>query len=97
MANLNVETNKIREAGSTIVDLSFDFIRLVNDFYNRINVIPSITNEWVGHESVNYVKMCMSEKENYFRYANSLKTLGNCLLEFSDKLDELAKEVEDDL
>ena len=97
MANIKVDTKKIKNAGNDIKDLSYEFINLINSFYSRINKIPTATHEWVGDESLTYVKMCMSEKENYLRFADSLKSLGNNLVDFSDKIDDTIREVNDEL
>lgn len=93
MANIKIESKKIKDAGKDIVELSYDFINLVNSFYNRIGKIPTATHEWVGEESLTYVKMCLSEKEDYLKFADSLKSLGNSLVDFSDKVEERTKEV----
>lgn len=97
MANINVDIEKMRESGKDLQNLSIEFISLINDFYNRINKIPTITKEWIGPTASNYVKVCLAEKENYLKYGNSLKQLGGVLVDYSYKLDDRVKSTEEDL
>lgn len=97
MISVNIDTVKIKEAGKDIKELSFELLNLINDFYGRINNIPTKTREWVGKESVSFVQLCMSEKEEYLRFINSLKLLGESLIVYSDSLEGRVRGVENEL
>lgn len=95
--NIDIDTKKIKEAGNNIVNLSFELIEILNNFYRRIDEIPIKTREWVGSKAIDYTKLCDIEKEEYMKYINSLKLLGNSLVTYSENLDNIAKKVEEEL
>ncbi len=95
--NFNTDTVKLREAGTNIVDLSFELLELINNFYERINNIPTKTREWVGKEALNYSRLCISEKEEYLKYINSLKLIGENLISLANQLENRTNLVEEEL
>lgn len=95
--NLNIDTKKINEAGTNIVDLSFDLLDIINNFYERINNIPTKTGEWVGKESVYFASLCMVEKEEYVKFISSLKAFGENLISFATNIDNQVNCVENEL
>lgn len=96
MSTINVDIEKVKESGQDIKDLAFDFIELINEFYNRINMIPTKSNEWIGNSSKEFVNLCMLEKSNYIKYGNAIKELGICLINFSEELENRKKDSEDE-
>lgn len=97
MSTINVDIEKIKESGQDIEDLAFDFIELINKFYNRINMIPTKSNEWVGNSSKEFVRLCMLEKSNYIMYGNAIKELGVSLINYSEKLENRKKDSEGEM
>jgi len=95
--NINTDTKKIEEAGMNIVDLSFELLDIINGFYERISNVPIKTREWVGKEAISYTKLCVSEKEEYVKLINSLKIIGESLINFSNNLENRVSSMEDEL
>ena len=95
MSTINVNIEKIKESGKDIKELSFEFINLIDDFYNRINLISTKTNEWIGSSSVEFIRWCMLEKSSYIKYGNSLKELGESLVKYSEELVDRKKDSEE--
>lgn len=97
IVNLNTDTKKLKEAGTNIVDLSFELLDVINSFYDRIGNIPTKTREWVGKESLSYTKLCISEKDEYVKFINSLKLVGENLILFSNDFENRINAVEEEL
>lgn len=97
VVDLNIDTQKIKKAGVEIIELSFEAIEIINSFYTRINNIPTKTREWVGKESEYYSYLCLNEKEQYIKFLNSLKSLGESLITYSNDLEGRANSVEGEL
>lgn len=95
MSTINVNIEKIKDSGQDIKNLSFEFNNLINGFYNRINLIPIKTNEWIGKNSKEFVRLCMLEKGTYIKYGNSLKELGESLIKYSEELEGIKKDSEE--
>lgn len=95
MATINVDIEKVKESGINLKDLSLEFINLINDFYNRINLIPNKTAEWTGKSSNEFVRLCLLEKSSYIKYGTSLKELGECLIKYSEELEKIKRDGEE--
>lgn len=95
--DINVDTQKIKQSGNEIIELSFELIEIINSFYGRINNIPTKTREWVGKESEYYSQLCQNEKIEYIKFFNSIRQLGESLVTYSNNLEERANSVEGEL
>lgn len=95
MSTINVNIEKVKESGKDLKELSFEFNNLINDFYNRINLIPVKTNEWTGKSSTEFVRLCMLERGTYIKYGNNLKELGESLIKYSEELEGIKKDSEE--
>lgn len=93
MAELNVDTVKMKECGKDIMNLSVELNEVLIALFERINNINNTDyidkNEfavWVGEGSKKFVEMINREKNDYFILKSILYEYGKYLVESSEKL-----------
>lgn len=91
MTKLNVNTSKVKTLGENMVKISNSFYSDVNSLYNRVYKVPMVTREWVGVASNNYASILLKEKTQYVNYANSLKEMGNILIDYATDIEQAIK------
>ena len=95
MTQINVDIEKVKNAGKDIISLSSALTNMVDNFYSRISDIPEKTKEWVGVESEKYVQLCLREQEVYINLFNSLSLLGESLVSYSEDLEAMVNSMDD--
>ena len=91
MTKINIDTEKLKTCGEDIVTAASDFNTNVTSLFDRIYNVPNGTKEWIGTGAINYALSVIKEKKEYDTYGAELAKLGQCLIDFSDKLDEVVE------
>ena len=92
MANLNVDTTKLREAGNEIIKLSNEFNSNVNDLFDRLVKMPIVSNEWVGESAQEFSRIANVEKIDYMNLRKSLYSYGKFLVDTAEDIERAIQE-----
>lgn len=90
MVKIDDDTIKLRTSGETIIKLANEYEETIEDFFRRIQNIPTTTKEWLGISAEKFVSISLLEKPNYIEYGKSLKELGQTLIYYANEVDETA-------
>ena len=91
MANLNVDTTKMRECGEDIMELSNELGENFEQLFTRLANIPAKTYEWVGNSANTFAMKANIEKSNYVKLKNDIYRFGKHLVESADSIEETIK------
>lgn len=92
MANVNVDTSKLREAGNEIIKLSSELNDNVNGLFERLAKMPVVTREWVGESATEFARLANIDKINYQNLRNSVYNYGRFLIISADQLERAIKD-----
>lgn len=92
MANMNVDTIKIREAGAELISLSNELNSNINDLFERLVKIPTSSFEWVGASALEFSRIANVEKIDYINLRKCLYNYGKFLLDVSEEMERAIKE-----
>lgn len=91
MAEINVDTLKLKECGSDIMALSTELNNVLFSLYDRINKMPSTTKEWTGNAANEFVYRLNIEKKYYLALNNNIHRYGKLLYESAGDLEQAVK------
>lgn len=91
MANINVDTSKMRECGENIMELSNELGENFEQLFTRLTNMPAKTFEWVGSSANNFSMIANIEKSDYVKLKNNIYRFGKHLVESANSLDESIK------
>lgn len=89
MANLQIDTKKIRENGEDILILIKELNEEFDMLFNRISNINTRTYEWIGSSSAEYIRRANIERTQYKKFTNSLSKYASALISIADNFDWL--------
>lgn len=87
MANINIDTVKMRENGKDIMRLTSDLNELLISLYKRIELMPTTTLEWTGNSAFEFVRKLNVEKIDYFKMKDILYKYGKTLIESAEEIE----------
>lgn len=87
MENLIVDTKKLNESGQDIIRLTREMNEEINSLFSRISSMNTITREWIGSASAEFIKRSNIEKIQYIKLINSLNKYGQFLIDASNDYD----------
>lgn len=87
MANIDLDTDKIRSNGNDIMKLSIELNDVFVELFNRINNMPIKTAEWTGPAARAFAEKVNAEKIQYFELKETLYKFGNILVNSADDFD----------
>lgn len=87
MANINMDTVKMRENGKDIMQLTSDLNELLINLYKRIELMPSTTLEWTGNSAFEFVRRLNVEKTEYFKMKDILYKYGKALVDSAEEVE----------
>ena len=93
---IDVNTNKLREAGNDIISLTNEINEIYNDIFSLIGDMPTKTGEWQGSSAVGFTMAAKIDKANYVMLNNDVKKYGNYLINYANKLDSKISRVRRD-
>lgn len=88
MANINTDTQKLRECGNSLMVLSNDLGENLEEMFTRIINVPLKTYEWVGESANRFSKITNAEKQNYINLKNQIYLYGKYLLETAENIEK---------
>lgn len=92
MANLYVDTIKLKESGNEIIKLSNEFNSNVNDLFDRLVKIPTVSLEWVGESALEFSRIANVEKIDYINLKNNLYNYGKFLIDTAEEIESAMQE-----
>lgn len=92
MASLDIDTRKIREAGMSIMNLSNELGANINDLFDRLVKIPTVSFEWVGNSALEFSRIANAEKIDYINLKNNLYNYGKFLVDTAEDMERAQQE-----
>lgn len=93
---IDVNTNRLREAGNDILSLTSEINEIYNDMFSLIENMPTKTGEWQGGSALDFAATAKKDKANYINLNNDVKKYGNYLINYANKLDSTISRVRRD-
>lgn len=87
MAQIEADTNKMRECGNDIMQLAIEIGDQFNNLFNRIQNMPVKTGEWTGVAASTFVSSVLAEKAQYMQLKDELYNYGKYLVEGANDLE----------
>lgn len=87
MAEIHVDTKKMREEGMQMIKLSNELNSQLDGLFKRLESVPSVTHEWVGDSSEYFVNLVKFDKIQYYKLKDDLLLRGKKLVESADLLE----------
>jgi len=91
MANLNVDTKKLKESGQDIISLARELNEEFTALFSRISNMATRTYEWVGPSSQQFITRTNLEKTQYRKLIQTLYKYGKILVDASNEYELVAK------
>lgn len=82
MANINVDTSKLRECGKDLMGLTSELNELLNSMYSEIEKMP-----WTGNAANEFKRKLNLEKMQNIALKDNLYSYGKLLYNAADKID----------
>lgn len=93
MAEIKVDTLKLKECGKDIMNLSTELNEVLLSLYDRLNKMPVSTGEWTGNSAVEYVQKLNIEKKYYLGLKNNIYKYGKLLYDTAYQIEKINKEL----
>lgn len=93
MAEIKVDTVKLKECGKDIMILSKNLNEILDSLYDRVTKMPTVTNEWTGNSAQQFVSNLNKEAKYYTALNNNIYKYGKILYNTSERIDEINKEL----
>lgn len=90
MTKVNVNTVKLRECASDILQLETEYELLIKALFDRMIQVPTVTQEWIGGAAEKYSKIVASEKEQYLTYGRAIRQIGMVLMTEADSVESIS-------
>ena len=91
MAEINLDIAKYKAYAQDVKKNTDDFNKLINNFYKRIQGIPTKTGEWYGVSALKFTEAIIPEIEECNEFIERLYSFGNLMIEFSEKMADVEK------
>lgn len=95
MAEIKVDTIKMRECGNDIMQISNEIGSELDNLFDRITKMPIKTFEWTGLAAQAFASKAKLEKIQYVELKNSLYQYGKYLVEQANRLDGRISKLKD--
>ena len=93
MAEVNVDTVKLKECGKDIMTLTTELNEVLFSLYDRIGKMPTTTREWTGNAAIEFVNKLNIEKKYYLALKNNIYKYGKILYEGASSLEQANMEL----
>lgn len=87
MAEIKVDTVKMRECGNNIMQISLEIGEEFDQLFERLQNIPTKTFEWTGASAQAFASRAIQEKPQYMNLKNDLYKRGKFLVDYSNYLE----------
>lgn len=95
MTQINIDTTKIRECGTEIIELSKEMNEIITTMFNRISNMNSITGEWIGASATSFIEEAKIDKIQYLNIKSNIYNYGKFLLDYADTMEQKINEVKE--
>lgn len=85
MAKLDLDTDKLKECGTNIVNYSNDYSTLIDSFFDGLIKVTS-DGVWVGPAANQFVTNAKNAKAYYKKLTDELKKYGNTVLDLAESV-----------
>lgn len=90
---INNDTNKMRECGKEIIELSKSAEEIINEIYELLTNMPIKTAEWVGPSADTFASVANSKKNQYIKLTDKLRLMGTKLIDNANAYDKSIKNI----
>lgn len=90
---INNDTNKMRECGREIIELSKSAEEIIDEIYELLANMPTKTAEWVGPSANTFANIVNSKKKQYIKLTDKLRLMGTKLIDNANAYDKSIKNV----
>jgi len=84
---IKVDTQRMRECGTNMIKLAGTYRDVMNELFERIEKMPTVTKEWMGIGAREFVKNVNDGKPQYQELGEAIEKYGKHLLETADSMD----------
>ncbi len=94
MAKLDVDTDKIRVAGEDINVIANDYVRIINDMFNKISSIEQSgiwTSESSSGAAKKYISNVLKDRESFLALGTDMKNLGNKVISYANNINVISE------
>ena len=91
MAYIECDTEKMRENGTKIQNLASELNEIINEYYKRIENMPTVTGEWIGDSAEKFVSYVISSKRSTVNFCNSLNSYGKYFVDSAEAIERTTK------
>ena len=95
MAEIKIDTVKMRECGNDIMDLSMEIGEEFEAIFNRIIDMPNKTFEWTGSAADAFAMRTKFEKVQYMELKNCLYNYGKYLVDQANYMESNIMKIKD--
>lgn len=93
MENINIDTQKIRECGQDIMNLSVELNEIITVLFDHINTLNNKTGEWQGSSATKFIAAAGVDKIQYLKMKESIYQSGKYLTTYADSMERVINEV----
>lgn len=87
MSEVKIDTVKMRETGENILKLVEDLKSTYQDFFTRLENVPTKTREWVGPTSEEFFGTIKFDKIDFMAFTNNLYKYGKYLVDSANEFE----------
>lgn len=95
MTQINIDTTKIRECGTEIIELSKEMNEIITTMFTRINNMNVTTGEWVGASANLFTETAKIDELQYLNIKSNIYNYGKFLLDYADTMEQKINEVKE--
>ena len=89
MSEINNDTAKMKDCGNDIIRLANELSEVVEALFNRIEQIPTVTQEWVGAGAQEFARRASIEKRDYLKLRAVLISYGRIMVNVAENYENV--------
>ena len=93
MQEIKIDTQKIRECGKDIMNLSTELNEIITSLFDHINTLTNTTGEWKGNSANRFIADTNIDKIQYLNIKNAIYQNGKYLTSYADLMENVINEV----
>lgn len=94
MEKINIDTDKIKECGRDIANLSVELNTKIDELFDELFNVKN-KNIWLGKSADEFIISCKTEKKQYKHLVNSLYNEGKFLYNTAQSFENAANKLKD--
>ncbi len=89
MSKLTMNNVKIKAQGEELKDIAKDYVRIIDDIYDKLARI-SDNGIWVGGSASKYIGYVKRDKESVRVLGSNINDLGNSIINYSNAIKNIS-------